>query len=201
MGNRTDDFNRADSSSSLGTPSDGGTGYTISSGTWGIASNQGRCVSSTAQSIAYTEASAANADVQVTLTTISTDIGVVCRVVDSNNYILGTATGGSGYRLYKRVAGSFTQLGSTSVNIPANGEVLKLTLNGSSLTLYSNGVSRVAATDSAHSTATKHGLRANSDTSSRFDDFSVTDLSAGGAAVSLLHGLIRSNLTQGRLVA
>lgn len=182
MTDRVDNFNRADSSTSLGAPSDGGGGYTTN-GTWGIVSSRAYCVVSAAQSVAYLDASITDADVQVTLATMSADVGLVARVVDSNNYFLSAVTSGTGFRLYKRVAGSFTQLGTTYSGTPANGDVLKLTVNGTSLTVYVNGTSRITATDSSHASATKFGLRAHNDSSSRFDDFSVTGL-GGGTSVS-----------------
>jgi hypothetical protein len=53
--------------------------------------------------------------------------------------------------LFKREGGSWTQLGSTySSGALSAGTQLKLTANGSDLTLYEDGVSRITATDSSY---------------------------------------------------
>lgn len=186
MTDRADDFNRADSTSSLGTPSDGGSSWVAAAGTWGINSNRGYlATSSGGQETAYLESSVADVDVQVTLAVSGSDYGVCARLTDASNNLIGIRSGASDYRIYKRVAGSFTQLGSTVAVTSANGDVMKFTANGSSLTLYQNGVSKVTATDSFNNTATKHGLRSNADTTTRFDDFSITGIGGGGTPVGL----------------
>jgi hypothetical protein len=185
VSNRTDNFDRADTTNNIGTPSDAGSAWTQSQGTWGIASNAGYESSAAgAQNIAQLEASLADVDVQVTLSNVSAgaDAGPVARFADTSNYLLWIYTiGSSGLRMFKVVAGSFTQLGSTASYTAANGDVLKFTVNGSTLNGYVNGALKVGPqTESAGSTNTKHGLRSFNDSASRFDDFSIVDNSGGG---------------------
>lgn len=188
MSDRSDDFNRADNASSLGTPSDGGSAWVSAAGVWGISSNRGCNVDGDTERNVYLESSSSNVEVQVTLTTLTSDAGVNARLADSNNMLLGLMTHGTGIRLFKRVGGSYTQLGSTYGGSMASGDVIKLRVDSSnSITLYQNGVSRVGpATDSAGSTNTKHGLRTWSDSSSRFDTFSITDIVAGAVSQKLI---------------
>jgi hypothetical protein len=101
--------------------------------------------------------------------------------------------------MFKVVAGSFTQLGSTASYTAANGDVLKFTVNGSTLNGYVNGALKVGPqTESAGSTNTKHGLRSFNDSASRFDDFSITNNGAAGGATTagilLVPGNMRGNL-------
>jgi hypothetical protein len=183
--NRTDNFNRADSAVSLGTPSDSGSAWVVPTASFGISSNQGyKANTASTHEVAYLESSVADVDVEVTLTAIGASAagGVCARFADDSNYLHAQCgTGGTPVYLFKRVAGSFTQLGSTYGGTLVANDVMKLTCNGSSLTVYINGVSRITATDSAGSTNTKHGLyaySANTD-SPLFDTFSIT--AAGGS--------------------
>jgi hypothetical protein len=178
MTNRTDNFNRADSTTALGTPSDSGSNWVALTGTWGIGTNKGYPVSVSGEGVAYLESSIADCDVQVTTPVVSNDCGIQCRVVDASNMIIGWVAASTGWRIYKLVAGTYTQLGSTASGTPANNDVLKMNMSGNSLTFYANGVSKVAVSDSAHNTATKHGLRSYNTTSVTFDDFSITALAA-----------------------
>jgi hypothetical protein len=91
VSNRTDNFDRADTTNNIGTPSDAGSAWTQSQGTWGIASNAGYESSAAgAQNIAQLEASLADVDVQVTLSNVSAgaDAGPVARFADTSNYLL-----------------------------------------------------------------------------------------------------------------
>src|SRR5438552_14788054 len=117
MTNRTDNFNRADSTTALGTPSDGGSDWIAINGTWGISSNQGYKVATDANSQrAVLESSVSNVDVQATLAGNATSGGggLVCRLADVNNLIVA-AIGANNLvaNIFKIVAGSATQLGST----------------------------------------------------------------------------------------
>lgn len=183
MPNRVDNFNRADSAVSPGTPSDGLGGYSGASfGTWGISGNAAYCATSTFHGVLFMETSLADVTVQATLTVAGSDSGICGRVVDTSNYIVAAANSTTGIKLFKRVSGTFTQLGSTYVTPLANNDVLALRMDGSDLTVFVNGVSIITATDAAFSTATMHGLRANNDTAVRFEDLSITLF--GGASAT-----------------
>lgn len=181
MTDRTDDFTRADTTNAIGTPSDSGSAWSQLAGTWGILSNKGYTSSAPSQSTCVLEASVASVTVQATQATVSSssDSGLLARVADNSNYLLFSfgSAGVSQYFIYKKVAGSFTQLATASGNI-ASGDVLKMTVDGANLiTGYNNGVSKLSATDSAGSANTKHGIRCNDgNTGGRWATFSITAL-------------------------
>lgn len=175
--NRSDTFDRADTSSAIGTPSDAGSAWSQISGTWGIASNLAYESSTQTQAICVLESSEANGDVQATASVIS-NCGIVARVSDDSNYILMEVQVNQ-VRVFKKVAGSFTQLGSTYSGTVSNGDVLKLSVDGSNnIIAHTNGTARVTTSDSHNSTATQHGIRSHLDTSNRLNDFSFTGAGA-----------------------
>lgn len=184
---RWDRFTRANNSGPLGTPSDGGSAWLDTSAIgggalFGINGNQAYDAFDSGGNLASTlDSGSSDTAVQVTLATFADQMGLSARATDSNNYLFIRAYSGLGYDLFKRVAGASTNLGSYSTT-PASGDVLKLDMSGSSLTVYVNGVSRITATDGFNSTATKHGLWAYSAnfTAARWDNFSITDLGGGG---------------------
>lgn len=197
MGNRSDDFNRADTTNAIGNPSDGGAAWSQTSGTWGISTNRGYESGGGGQRVCVLEASSAVVDVQVTMAVKGSDAGIVWRLADDSNYMLGTFEAVAGnMKMFKKVAGSFTQLGSSATGLTlANNDVVKGSVtSGNAHTLYLNGVAKVGPqTDAAGSANTKHGIRANGDTAARFDDFSITDNGGGGGGArrfnSSLNGL------------
>ncbi len=183
MASRTDTFNRADSASALGTPSDGGSAWVAQSGTWGISSNQGYDVTGGSQETAVLEASASDVDVQVTLVLAGNSEGLIARSAGDNDYLLFVfQTSSNELYLYKRVGGSFTDLngGAVSSTITST-DVFKLSVSGSTVNCYQNGVLKIGPiTTTAGQTNTKHGLRAHSSSGARFDTFSITDTGGGG---------------------
>lgn len=185
MTNRTDTFTRADSTTSIDSPSDGGSGYTAT-GTWGIKSNTGYYVSAGgAYAPCVLEASVASVDVQVTISVFPAIAagGPLVRYSNSTNFIHANVNTATNWQIQKCVAGSFTQIGSTYVGTISAGDVLKLSVDSSNnLTAYQNGVSRITGNDSAGSANTKHGFddyRAGAN-SLQFDDLSITAAAAGG---------------------
>jgi hypothetical protein len=192
MGNRSDDFNRADNASALGTPSDGGASWSALAGTWGIASNVAYKVNAgDAQEFAVLEASSANVEVQATISTLNSDSapGIVVRAVDANNFwnaqITGSGLGATRVQLYKFSSGSPTSMGTSTAAVTA-GDVIKVRASGNSIEVFNNGSSIIGpVTDSTHNTATKHGIQAyyagsggSGTQACRHDDFSITDLDA-----------------------
>lgn len=196
MANRSDNFTRADSGVSIDSPSDAAGNYTTTA-TWGIASNTGYNADGAGSCCATLDASSADVEVQVTLTTIGGSgtggAGIGFRYVDANNFWRARArVSASTLSLQRMIAGSNTTIGTDYSYTPANGDVIKVVADGNDITVYLNGVSRITASDSTHNTATKHGLFVNSDTASRFDDLTITDLggspdvtvSASGSALT-----------------
>lgn len=170
----TDSFDRAPSSSSLGN-TDTGQAWVAVLGTWGISGNLAYVATPDAggTDLAYVEASENDVAVQVTFTTVDQGHRLIGRYVDASNYLFVSAEGGgAAYALYKRVAGVNISLGSYAVSI-ANGDVLKLNMNGNDLTVYLNGTSRITANNAFNNTATKHGIGVTSFTTHRWNDFSI----------------------------
>lgn len=179
MADRSDNFDRANSTS-LGTPSDGGSAWAGSSSTYGTTSNQAYLSGSAGWNTAvWLEASSATGHAQITyISGTSVNSGILARIVDAQNFILGQFTG-TAFFIFKRVAGTFTQIGpSFSGTLTAN-DVIRITASGNSLSLQVNGITRISGTDAAHNTATKWGFVENNGNSIRYEDFSFTD--AGGS--------------------
>lgn len=131
---------------------------------------------------------------------------VLARYVDTNNMVAvrmqNTMAGNC--QIYEKVAGTWGTIGS-SANV-ANGSVCKLDVSGTTATFYDDGVSVGTGTITATATG-KAGLACgggavlvdtNDDANgtTEIDDFSVTDLAAGGDPEgSLLGGkLLRGGL-------
>lgn len=170
----TDDFNRTDSSTSLGVATTGQT-WNALKGTWGISGNQAYQAAVLADSLVVIESSRSDVTVQVTLPTNDKLSRLVFRAIDVNNYLYcqsHTNQAGASFSFYKVVNGTTTLINSVA-NTAANGDVLKAVLNGSSVTLFKNGTQMLTATVTDHQTATKHGIGQSFAATSRFDYFSI----------------------------
>jgi len=164
----SDDFNRANGAVGSNWDDDGNG--------WSVASNKlvpGAASSTICHWVAQT--STDNNYSQITLSTIdiSKSAGVVAR------WDGGTATAGSGYvwraynnevQLYRCVSGSYTALGTPYSFTQAAGDILKIVVNGSTISGYLNGVLRQQVTDTNITTGKYVGLRGN-DTSVTWDDW------------------------------
>lgn len=71
--------------------------------------------------------------------------------------------GTTAWQLYKRIAGTFTQLGSDYTDAVATGNTrtAKLQLRGTTITAFIDGTSRISVTDSAITAAGRVGFRGN----------------------------------------
>jgi hypothetical protein len=138
----------------------------------------------------------ANYEVQATWTGgsafLTRPLYLIARLQDIENmYALRLANVASGVQLYKKVSGTWTALGS-AITVAINS-VVKLSVNGTAIKVYDDGVEVISVTDSDISAAGKAGLGVgggaelvtstdDANGSSEWDDFSVTDLGGGGAA-------------------
>lgn len=185
MTNRTDNFTRADSSTSLGTPSDAGSAWVADSGTWGIASNKGyKQATDSVNEIASLDSGTSNIEVQATITASTPAMGLCARVQDDANYILAQFVV-SGYYLFKKVANSFTLVDSNTGVTFTNGDTLKIRCDSANLvTAYQNGTPILSGTITEGSTNTKHGLESYLAGAGfiQFDNFSITEIVSGGSA-------------------
>lgn len=177
MANVSDSFNRADDATSLGT-ADSGQAWTAELGTWGISSNQAYLVTSAgdAQNTAWVETSETDGTAQVTIAVVGgSNVGIVFRLVDGNNYYIAIHDGGVLY-FYRRLAGGFTLLGNLSYTLVA-GDVFSVVMAGSDFDFKVNAVSKITVNDSNH-TGTKCGIRhGGAASAARFDDFTFTGVS------------------------
>ncbi len=175
---RTDNFNRTNSASTLNPPSDAGSNYTVGGGTWGIGSNQGYNPASATPAAAVLDSGTSDTSIQLTVVVtddVSDKVGLCARYSDiSNHWAFYQDKAANKTRLYKIVATSFVQVIDNAA-APVNGDVLKLTFSGNTWTAYINGAQVGTGTDSFNSTATKHGLWAYTGSPSlRLDNFSIT---------------------------
>jgi hypothetical protein len=170
MTNRTDTFDRA----AGGTPTDGG------SVIWDIASNKQYEASGQSDIDQWLESSVSDVEVQVTIDGhASTEVGILFRVNSAGNYMVARIHP-TACQLYKRVSGTFTQIGSNA-SAGSSDAVFKVVANGTAIELFRGGVSIGSWTDSTWQTETKHGIRASGDSTTTFDDFSITAVSGSSA--------------------
>ena len=134
----------------------------------------------------------ANYEVQATWTNgaaFSTrPLYMFARLTDTSNmYALRLANVASGAQLYKKVAGTWSTLGS-AVTI-ATGSVVMLSVNGTAIKVYDDAVEVISVTDSDLSGTGKAGLALgggavlvtstdDANSASEMDTFSVNDLGA-----------------------
>lgn len=146
----------------------------------------------------------ANYEIQFESASILTSIRpvyVLARVQDASNlYAVRLVPSGSS-QLYKKVAGTWTALGSQFTE-PATNSICKLIVNGTALSFQDDGVTVASATDSAIAAAGKAGLGMgggpelvnNTDDLAAvvvIDEFNVTDLGGGAAGDGLTPGLLQ----------
>ncbi len=189
---RTDDFNRTNNPSSLGTPSDGGSPYVIYQGVfltavYGIFSNQAYVSAGDTYGAAVLESSSPNATIEITPSAITGFAAVVFRASDANNYLFFYfQTGSNAAYLYKRVDGATTQIGTATVTI-ANGDTVKVQASGSAITVYINGSQQggLDTTETFNEDATLHGFMLTT-TGDKLDDLVITSLDATGLEASFV---------------
>ncbi|MFI1371362.1 hypothetical protein ACH4UY_05030 [Streptomyces longwoodensis] len=174
MASFSDDFNRADST-------DLGSGWVEVSGDWSIVS-QRLSPGAAGGTIILRAAGAMDSSdhfAQVTIAaTTAASHGVWCRGNSniSSGYLF--RNDGTAWALFAVVGGSFTSIGSYAA-AAAPGDVAKLQAVGSTIKCFVNGVERISVVDSSVPTGTSVGLRSESTSAIRFDDFSAADITAG----------------------
>lgn len=152
-------------------------------GTWAVSGGLlAATVAGNAQSV-FTRNDVSTADATLSaVVTQGSDAGLVLRFQDNNNYYLAVvcdASSASGtpnvVKLYKRVGGTFTQIGTNQTIAFTRGtsHTLGFAVSGNALTVSFDGVTKISATDSALTAAGKVGVRAN-DSPATFDSFTVS---------------------------
>jgi hypothetical protein len=167
---RADSFNRADGA--IGTPSDAGTTWTPITGTFNVLSNQAK--NNSGSGLAVLQSYSYIGSVQATITNIGAGPGLVIRCADALNYIKVVITT-AGLTLYKMVGGVQTSVGTYTGTI-ANGDTVLLQSDSfNNIIVRQNGTLRITAAVAEGYYNTMHGISADADTTSTFDNFVYTD--------------------------
>lgn len=159
----SDDFNRADSTSSLGSPVTGGP-YTVQSGTWGISANRAYTSASVSAAHVTVNLGVSNYVFSAVLPVLSASSGLIFHWTDANNFYLWHSTT-TDISLYRRVAGTFNQLWASTITRAANDKLTVCT-RGEEIYLYLNDKRRYSTT-SQYATTTTVGFYMSSSTAGR----------------------------------
>jgi hypothetical protein len=196
MATFTDDFNRADSTNL-------GAGWVEVSGDWSIVSNQLSSGSAGGVIILRAAGAMATSDNSAQITIAATGAvshGVWCR--GNTNITQGYLwrNDGTSWNLFSAVGGSFTSIGSFAAAAVA-GDVAKIQAVGTTIKGFVNGIQRVSVTDTAVTTGTSVGIRAESTNVLRFDDFTGADVATGATGDAALSGTATMSATGLRATA
>jgi hypothetical protein len=169
-----DDFNRADSNTSVGTASDG-TAWQVINGTWGISSNKMYAVSAVSSGSAtvplIVKTVGLDCSIKYTITwpttTGASPVSTIFRYQDANNYML-LQFGRNGSTkmvtadIYKVIGGTITQIG-TALNVTSQADGTSNTfiirVRGNQLTMMFNNTIYRSVTDSILPQGNKVGFR------------------------------------------
>ena len=131
---------------------------------------------------------------QATLANIAgTSLGVAARAssigtADSSTgaLYLWRYNGSNSTGLLKKPASSstYTAIGTAYSATLANGDVLKIEVNGSTIKGYVNGVERASVTDTDNATGKQAGFRTSGSASAAWDNWSAADLTSGTNAAA-----------------
>lgn len=172
-----DSFNRADSTTTLGSPETSiqtTQTYNALIGTWGISGNKAYRVNG-GLGLALLNYGINNCVLESNLT-VGSQCGIAFRVLDAQNYLYIRMESDS-VRLYKSVAdvstviGSYYKVSGTFVDIN-----LKVVLNDGNIKVFVDGVLVINEVDTFNLNQTLHGLYARMVDGSRFKTFSISSL-------------------------
>jgi len=193
-----DDFNRADSSSL-------GVGWVEVSGDWSIVSNQ-LSPGAAGGTIILRAATAAATDdnysqVAITSATVASQ-GVWCRgdATIANGYLW--RNNGTQWDLFSVIGGSFSVIAMFAA-AAANGDVMKVQAVGSTIKAFVNGTERASVTDTGVTTGKNFGIRSESVSGVRYDNYAGGDVTAGSdvpATIAQAYGGLGGGITATREV-
>ena len=175
----SDNFNRADSTTTLGTSS-GGQAWTARSGTWGINSNGGYVVTGSDVVATVDVGRSQDFTANISMNSAPNWPGLVVRCADASNYYWVELGGGSGTQLSRRMAGARTVLAETSnTRVAWQSVSVVVTDNGSGtrFVVTVDGVPRIDYTDSTAGRPAGNHVGMYAQPSSgvpAFDNFTVT---------------------------
>jgi hypothetical protein len=174
MASYTDNFNRPDSTN-IGN-------WTESGDDWSIISNQLAPGVATLGLAIYASLLATTnhyAEIVIPAAT-ATSMGVFARSDIAGNTFYLWRNNGSTWTLFQNINGTFTSLGSYAAPA-ANGDVVRIECNGSTIKGFTNGVERVSAVDAGITTGFYVGLRSEASSTTRYDNFVAADVGSGPA--------------------
>lgn len=168
----SDDFNRANSTTTLGGPwIIGGVGGSAAP-VWGISSNKAYCVSGDGAAVIDTGATSytMTASLSGSPSPFGSDFGFVMRYVDANNQLFISQNA-----LAKYVAGTFATV-ATAASFLFPGDTINVTVTPTTIVVLRNGSTWVSVSNSDLSTATKAGMWGAQiwTPNGRHDDFTIT---------------------------
>ena len=123
------------------------------------------------------DAGTADGALEATISTIgvtSAQQGLMFRGTDVNNFWRLSRASVAHYELRKHVGGAVTTLHTTTGITPTEGDVLRVVLDGPSISCFINGQHIHDASDDFNVDATVHGFYNNATTDNRFDNISFT---------------------------
>lgn len=184
----TDNFNGEGSDVDLAshTPS-GGTAWTRVDGAAnaGLVGSSGILRSSSATNTLYTcdDQGSVNQYVQFEYRVSSNDF--VCNRATNNQNFIGIRGSASKVQIFKRVANTFTQIGTDGGTTLVAGDIIRLESSGDVHTAYVNGnvESGPGGTDAAHNTVTTQGVCIRSVSGNWVDNFEAGTLAAGASRI------------------
>lgn len=156
-------FTGADSDTSPGNADTGQAPEPLDSTVWGRASNQLKYVSGGTANNRYIvwNAGIANGSAEIVFATIVSSMYFAFRCSDVNNlFIVSAEPAVTSWKLYRRETGTYTEIGAWAVT-PADGDIARVRLAGSSIAVDINSVERITATDSFNIAATRYGVGQN----------------------------------------
>jgi len=164
----------------MGTSSSGHV-WNVEAGAYGISSNKGYVVTTGGAAWIAGTALANSAQQDLTYNGNSATESVIIRLVDASNY-LSVIIDATNIYLFKKVAGTFTQLGAFAAAGHTNGitYVIKAVINGTALEGWQDGTMRLTYTLTAGEQTTFLGATAlgvgmrSSQTTVRFDNLVTT---------------------------
>ncbi|SEC07154.1 chitobiase/beta-hexosaminidase C-terminal domain-containing protein [Paenibacillus sp. GP183] len=175
----SDSFNRSDNTATMGSTdsANGGTTKTwtmYGTNVFGISTNQAYCVSGVISDgvFAGVDAGVSDASVTVTLSKMATYASLHARATSATSSLI-LQWKPNGYYLYTYLSGVYTTIGSTNAKIPASGDIVNITCNGTAVKVNINGVQYINSTSTFNQTSTIFGFGTAGNTVVRFDDFKI----------------------------
>lgn len=171
----SDDFNRANDITNVGSPAVGGP-YTERVGTtWGINGNALYTSTALSESV-LTFPGAINVDFSSSFPVTTGDKGMIVRWVDANNYWYLSANSGN-FQLHHRMSGTFYQRSAAYAYVA--GASARIVTRGPLITVYLSGLERFELEDESYAAATATcGWRIHNNNTARIDDALAIDSTA-----------------------